>query len=272
MGIETEYGIAIQSNENADPVAESIALIQRYRPDDPTPKWDYSKENPFKDALDGKRKPLQEHPDEKAEQKKDADRNLSFEEVKSDRILFNGARLYNDHAHPEYSTPECRSLFQLVAHDKAGERILLQCARRRSEQLGDECVLYKNNTDFRGHSYGCHDNYLMDRGVPFPYVRECLLPFNATRQIFAGAGKMGVESERGMQDPAVYQISPTRRLLPGQGERGHHAQKAARQHARRTARRCEAVPAAARHRRGREHVRIRNRAQDRNHRPRHRPD
>jgi proteasome accessory factor A len=94
-----------------------------------------------------------------------------------------------------------------VTHDKAGERVLLQCARRRSEQLGVEVLLYKNNTDFRGHSYGCHDNYLMARSVPFDYVRASLIPFNVTRQIFAGAGKMGIETEAGLRDPAQYQLA-----------------------------------------------------------------
>ncbi len=207
MGIETEYGIALDQEKESDPVAESIALIHCYRPDDPAPRWDYSREDPFRDAQGGRAAVLHEHPDEKKEQKRDAKRALSFEQVKSDRILFNGARLYNDHAHPEYSTPECRSLFDLVAHDKAGERILLQCARRRTEQLGVRCLLYKNNTDFRGHSYGCHDNYLMSREVPFRYVRESLLAFNATRQIYAGAGKIGIETERGLKTPGHYQIS-----------------------------------------------------------------
>ena len=101
---------------------------------------------------------LSNHPDEKDEEARDRERNkknrLSFAEIKSDHILVNGARLYNDHAHPEYSTPECRSLFELVAHDKAGERILQRCAETRSEQLGKRVLLYKNNTDLHGHSYG----------------------------------------------------------------------------------------------------------------------
>src|SRR6476646_5493326 len=81
----------------------------------------------------------------------------------------NVARFYNDHAHPEYSTPECTTLQQIAAQDKAGERILAECARRRNLKLpsGYEVRLYKNNTDFAGHSYGCHDNYLMTRDIPW---------------------------------------------------------------------------------------------------------
>lgn len=207
FGIETEYGIILDRDAATDPVTESIALIKCYRPDDPAPRWDYSHEDPFRDARGFRAEGLLEHPDEKEEQKHDRRHRLSYEEMKSDRILSNGARLYNDHAHPEYSTPECRGLFDLVAHDKAGERILLQCARRRSEELGVDVLLYKNNTDFRGHSYGCHDNYLMARSVPFDYVRSSLIPFNVTRQILAGAGKIGVETEGGLQDAAHYQLA-----------------------------------------------------------------
>ncbi|MDA1192740.1 MAG: proteasome accessory factor PafA2 family protein [Candidatus Poribacteria bacterium] len=207
LGIETEYGITIEGEEDVDPVIESVNLIKSYRPDDPTPRWDYSLEDPFADARGFRADELQEHPDEEEEQKKDKRHRLSFEQVKSDRILRNGARLYNDHAHPEYSTPECRGLFDLVAHDRAGERILLQCARRRSEELGKNVLLYKNNTDFVGHSYGCHDNYLMSRDVPFAYIKDSLIPFNVTRQIFAGAGKVGIETEEGMSSPGHYQLS-----------------------------------------------------------------
>ena len=107
----------------------------------------------------------------------------------------------------EYSTAECQNLFDLIAHDKAGERILQQCADRRSQKLNKDVILYKNNTDYKGHSYGCHDNYLMRRDIPFDYLKESLIPFLVTRQIFAGAGKLGIESEEGMISPGVYQIS-----------------------------------------------------------------
>jgi len=211
FGIETEYGITIDGAEDIDTVAESIELIKNYRLDDYESTgaiWDYSLEDPFKDARGFRADELQEHPDEKRHQEKDRKRNLSFEEVKSDRVLINGARLYNDHAHPEYSTPECNNLFELVAHDKAGERILQQCARRRSEQLNDKTVvLYKNNTDFHGHSYGCHDNYCMSRDVPFDYIKNSITPFFVTRQIFAGAGKVGIETESGLHSAGFFQLS-----------------------------------------------------------------
>ena len=124
-------------------------------------------------------------------------------------MLSNGARFYNDHAHPEYSTPECTTLREVVSQDKAGERILAECARRRNKKLlpEREVRLYKNNTDFIGHSYGCHDNFLMSRTVPWDRVVNDMLPFLVTRQIFAGAGKMGVEAESVASQVGLYQIS-----------------------------------------------------------------
>ncbi len=212
FGIETEYGITLENAEQIDPVKESIELIKNYRQDPFLPQWDYDGEDPFRDERGFRAKHLNNHPDEIEEEKRDRERfakepGRSFREIKSDRILINGARLYNDHAHPEYSTPECQSLFDLVAHDKAGERILHKCAERRSEELGKRVILYKNNTDFYGHSYGCHDNYLMAREVPFDYLKACILPFFVTRQIFAGAGKIGIETEAGLATPGHFQLT-----------------------------------------------------------------
>src|SRR2546425_5963902 len=111
------------------------------------------------------------------------------------------------HSGVEYSG--CTTLRQIVAQDKAGERILGECARRRNQKLdsGQEIRLYKNNTDFVGHSYGCHDNYLMRRDIPWDRIVSGILPFLITRQIFAGAGKMGIEAEGAASQPGVYQIS-----------------------------------------------------------------
>lgn len=212
FGIETEYGITLENAEQIDTVKESIELIKNYQQEPFLPQWDYKGEDPFKDERGFRAKHLNNHPDEVEEEKKDKERfadqpGRTFREIKSDRILINGARLYNDHAHPEYSTPECQSLFDLVAHDKAGERILQECAERRSQELGERVILYKNNTDFYGHSYGCHDNYLMDREVPFDYLKASILPFFITRQIFAGAGKIGIETEAGLATPGHFQLT-----------------------------------------------------------------
>ena len=209
FGLETEYGITLDGAEGIDVVAESIELVRGYTEHGAHLKWAYELEDPHRDARGFRAKELLQDTDESAYFEIDRRRPLSFEEIKSDLVLRNGARFYNDHAHPEYSTPECATLRALVAQDKAGERILLECARRRNLQLpaGQAVQLYKNNTDFSGHSYGCHDNYLMSRAVPWERIVSGVLPFLVTRQIFAGAGKMGIEAEGAAGQPGVYQIS-----------------------------------------------------------------
>ena len=209
FGLETEYGITVNGAETVDVVAESIELVRRYTDHGAHMKWDYQLEDPHLDARGFRAKALMQDTDESAYYEIDKNRPLSFEEIKSDLVLSNGARFYNDQAHPEYSTPECTLLRQIVTQDKAGERILAECARRRNLKLpeGQQVRLYKNNTDFFGHSYGCHDNYLMKREVPWDRIVGAILPFLITRQIFAGAGKMGVEAESASSQPGVYQIS-----------------------------------------------------------------
>src|SRR5437588_8636310 len=209
FGLETEYGITVNGAENVDVVAESIELVRRYTEHGALMKWDYDLGGPDLDARGFRAKQLMQDADESAYYEIDKNRPLSFEEIKSDLVLSNGARFYNDHAHPEYSTPECTILRQIVAQDKAGERILAECARRRNEKLDDgrEVRLYKNNTDFVGHSYGCHDNFLMRRDLAWDRIVSGILPFLITRQIFAGAGKMGIEAESASSEPGVFQIS-----------------------------------------------------------------
>ncbi len=209
FGLETEYGITVDGMESVDVVTESIELVRGYTEQGAHMKWDYELEDPHRDARGFRAPELLQDTDESAYFEIDRKRPLSFEEIKSDLVLSNGARFYNDHAHPEYSTPECTSLRALVAQDKAGERVLLECARRRNLKLpeGQEVRLYKNNTDFSGHSYGCHDNYLMRRDVPWERIVAGVLPFLVTRQIFAGAGKMGIEAESAAGQPGIYQIS-----------------------------------------------------------------
>ncbi len=209
FGLETEYGITVQNAETVDVVAESIALVRSYTEHGALMKWDYQHEDPHRDARGFRARELRQDTDESAYYEIDKNRPLSFQEIKSDLVLSNGARFYNDHAHPEYSTPECTSVRELVAQDKAGERILAECARRRDSHLaeGQRILLYKNNTDFLGHSYGCHDNYLMRRDVPWDRIVAGALPFLITRQIFAGAGKIGLESESAANEPGVFQIS-----------------------------------------------------------------
>jgi proteasome accessory factor A len=197
FGLETEYGIQVDEVEGeVDVVLESMELVRCYAREDFVARWDYTAENPRRDVRGFEVAQLLNDQDEAAQLKRDRQRPLSLAELKSDLVLTNGARFYNDHTHPEYSTPECASLWDLLAQERAGEEILRQCARRRTAARGRGVVrLYKNNTDFAGHSYGCHENYLIGRGMPFAEVVAGLVPFLVTRQIFAGAGKVGVEGD-----------------------------------------------------------------------------
>ncbi len=126
----------------------------------------------------------------------------------SNVFLRNGARLYLDvGSHPEYATPECDSLPSLVAHDKAGERILEGLVLDAEKRLHDEGIagdifLFKNNTDSAGNSYGCHENYLVGRHGEFSRLADVLIPFLVTRQLICGAGKV-LQTPRG----AVYCVS-----------------------------------------------------------------
>jgi proteasome accessory factor A len=120
----------------------------------------------------------------------------------SNVFLANGARLYLDvGSHPEYATPECDSIHDLVVHDKAGERILEDLLVSAEERLREEGIrgviyLFKNNTDSAGNSYGCHENYLSSRDDDFSHYAEVLIPFLVSRQIYAGAGKV-LQTARG---------------------------------------------------------------------------
>ena len=209
FGIETEYGITVDGIDDLDVVKESIEIVRSYTEHGASMKWDYNLEDPHQDARGFRAEELLQDTDEAAYYELDRARPMSFQEIKSDLVLSNGARFYNDHAHPEYSTPECTTLREIVAQDKAGERILAECARRRNAHLPEGCEarLYKNNTDFVGHSYGCHDNFLMRRDVPWDRLVRDVVPFLVTRQIVAGSGKMGIEGEDAAGLPGVYQIS-----------------------------------------------------------------
>lgn len=207
-GLETEYGIQVDGVDDLDVVTESMELIRCYTAEDFIARWDYGLENPRLDMRGFEVDELLQDKDETEHLQKDRVRKIPLQDLKSDLILANGGRLYNDHTHPEFSTAECIGLRDLVAQDRAGDRIVLQCARRRTEQRGRGTVrLYKNNTDFEGHSYGCHENFLLPRGIPFDDVVAALLPFLVTRQIWAGAGKVGVETDRSQVDAGIYQLA-----------------------------------------------------------------
>jgi len=195
LGIETEYGIIREDLENSDPVDESMKLLKSCSQKSVVGKWAYSQENSHQDMRGFKVQSLAQDEEEDAFCAEDRKRPYSYLEMKCDRVLSNGARFYNDHTHPEYSTPECSSLFSLVAHDVAGEKIVAESTKIRNQELGDKSVqIFKNNTDYSGHSYGTHDNYLIPRKIPFDHLVKGLVPFLVTRQLYAGAGKIGSEN------------------------------------------------------------------------------
>jgi len=208
FGIETEYGITREDTIDLDPVVESMELVRAHLDGKFEAQWDYSGEDPHEDQRGFRVSRLQQDKEEELFSKQDASRSLSFYEMKSDLVLSNGARFYNDHTHPEYSTPECRTLRDLIAHDRAGERVVQRAADSRNRKLKNSAVqLYKNNTDYHGHSYGCHDNYLVLRSIPFSDLVLGLLPFLVSRQVIAGGGKVGIEAQEHEFKPGRFQLS-----------------------------------------------------------------
>ena len=151
-------------------------------------------------------------------------------------VLTNGARYYVDHAHPEFSTPECADALEVVLL-RQGRRADPRRGRWRRPPApcppGQEIVVYKNNSDRKGNSYGCHENYLMDRAVPFGRIVPHVMPHFVTRQIFTGAGKVGCEAPGVGADRGAVPAHPAGRLLRGGGRPRDHAEAAHRQHPRR---------------------------------------
>ena len=152
-------------------------------------------------------------------------------------VLTNGARYYVDHAHPELSTPECADAREVVVFDKAAEEILRQSmvAAQRVLPPGGEVIVHKNNSDGKGNCYGCHENYLMAREVPFGRIVAQVTPHFVTRQIFCGAGKVGLRGAWDVGRSGAVPAQPARRLLRGGGRARDHAEAPDRQHPRRAA-------------------------------------
>ncbi|MGE5291639.1 MAG: depupylase/deamidase Dop [Micromonosporaceae bacterium] len=190
MGTETEYGIAVPGQPGANAMVTSSQVVNAYQAASAArarrARWDFEEENPLRDArgFDLAR--------EVADPSQLTDEDLGLANV----ILTNGARLYVDHAHPEYSTPECTNPMDTVKWDKAGERVMAEAAGRAAVMPGGAAIqLYKNNTDNKGASYGCHENYLMRRGTPFADIVRHLTPFFVSRQVICGAGRVGIGAD-----------------------------------------------------------------------------
>src|SRR5215213_7000733 len=188
LGVETEYGIIVRGTAESNPIAASSVLINAYVNElagkDAAAQrvgWDFEDESPGNDARgmppEGTLAP-------------------EVETHLVNVVLTNGARYYVDHAHPELSTPECGDARSVVRFDRSAEVILQRSmeAARRILPPGQEIVVYKNNSEGKGNSYGTHENYLMDRAVPFPRIVQHITPHFITRQIFCGAGKVGLET------------------------------------------------------------------------------
>jgi proteasome accessory factor A len=195
IGTETEYGISAVGSADFNPVLSSSLLISTYAGTLRKIRWDYEQESPLRDARGF----------EPVQVREPAEEDLGLANV----ILPNGARYYVDHAHPEYSTPECAAPRDLVVHDKAGERVLERSLLEMQKALppGQRIAIYKNNSDGKGNSYGTHENYLVDRATPFGNIVRDLTPFLVSRQVFTGAGKVGGEAPWDERDRDVFQLT-----------------------------------------------------------------
>jgi len=231
MGIETEYGILQPGRPLANPMLLSshVVAVHAAAREGARAKarWDYDDEDPLHDARGFHLQRASAHPslltddpaapapsgdgppDGRASDGPQALPRATTEEYEdpgaANVILTNGARLYVDHAHPEYSSPEVTNPLDAVRWDRAGEQVMLASVRALASTAAlPDVALYKNNVDGKGATYGTHENYLVERAVPFGDLAARLIPFLVTRQVFTGAGRVGI-GQRGEQ--AGFQLS-----------------------------------------------------------------
>jgi Pup amidohydrolase len=196
-GIETEYGIVVRGGDN-NPVSASSMLINAYvaatARDRGRIGWDFEDEQPANDARGFEL---------------DASLAPEVETMLVNAVLTNGARYYVDHAHPEISTPEVTTAREAVVWDRAAEEIVRASMQHVRSMLpqGGEIIVHKNNSDGKGNSYGCHENYLLARETPFGRMASQITPHFVTRQVFCGAGKVGCELTGRPADHVAYQLS-----------------------------------------------------------------
>ncbi len=202
LGLETEYGIVHRGAPEPNPMLASSLLINAYLlATEQTPerggwtvRWDFADETPGNDARGGA--PADSQPPQ-------------VETHLVNAVLTNGARYYVDHAHPEMSTPECADARSALLYDRAGDLIAVRSmeAVRMLLSPDEEIIVYKNNCDGRGNSYGCHENYLISRSVPFSRVVTNATAHFITRSVFTGAGKVGFEACGVRLDESGFQIT-----------------------------------------------------------------
>jgi proteasome accessory factor A len=189
LGTETEYGIVIRGDPGFNPAVASSLVVNSYPGTRVKVQWSYEEESPGRDARGFGH---------------DGYGLIDPEGAVINSVLANGARLYVDHAHPEYSAPESYDPLEAALYDKAGERVMRDAARAATEISGKQVSLYKNNSDGKGNSYGAHENFLLSRQTAFSEVIRYAMTFLVTRQVFTGAGKVGRENDRPEVD---YQIT-----------------------------------------------------------------
>ena len=192
LGIETEYGVI--GGPDRDPITASTLVVSAYARRAERVEWDFGAESPDLDARGlaglGALAPV-------------------VEPHLANAVLRNGARLYVDHAHPEYSSPECRTPLEATVFDLAGEEVLRRAQAIANDDLdvASAITVYKNNSDGKGNSYGCHENYLVARDIPFVDVVRAMVPHLVSRQVILGAGKVGAETDVGQRLAPDFQIS-----------------------------------------------------------------
>ncbi|GAA3685165.1 proteasome accessory factor A [Yimella lutea] len=190
MGIETEYGISQPGDPSVNPMLMSGRVVTAYARSmglrSGQTGWDYADEAPLQDARGFAMDREFADPSQLTDEEDPTMANV---------VLTNGARLYVDHAHPEYSSPEVTGPRDAVIWDRAGELVMREAARLLNQPGMPPLNLYKNNTDGKGASYGTHENYLMRRLTPFADIVSGLIPFFVSRQVVCGSGKVGIGTE-----------------------------------------------------------------------------
>jgi proteasome accessory factor A len=190
-GLDTEYGLVIEARGAETLLDDAREFVEAY-PGVAVAKWDYRHESPRNDLRGFRLDALAFDPEDA---KFDAGRApLPAHIERADRILATGGRLYNDHGHPEYATPECISLAGIVRHDQLGDEIMRRCARALTAHTGRHVRVYKNNTDFHGAAWGSHESYLVPRSLGYASLFAAIVPMLVARLILTGAGKVGSET------------------------------------------------------------------------------
>jgi proteasome accessory factor PafA2 len=192
LGTETEFGITVLNQAGFNPVVASSTVVNAYAGSRSRIKWSLDEESPGQDL---RGIGVVEGP------------GIDLDSAMVNTVLTNGARFYVDHAHPEYSSPECADPRSAALYDKAGEHVLVEAVAAAQELLGpgERMVVHKNNSDGKGNSYGFHENYLIARTIPFDEIVRQFTAFLVTRQIFTGAGKVGSENGRPSVDFQITQ-------------------------------------------------------------------